>query len=160
MLRPLIPGGQMGPEQPNLRSIQNPGSSQEWFEHRCAAQLHTKQAREPGRYIFALQPFQYRVGFGARPIKDFAHTSIKRGGQAGNHRSSLAHLLDARLPSIPVPTSCSMKQPSILLILTIDASGPAMLQYLLPCNHEFLFRRDFCNLFLVKIHVGRHSLRG
>jgi hypothetical protein len=30
----------------------------------------------------------------------------------------------------------------------------------LPCNHEFLFRRDFRYLFLVKIHVGNHSLRG
>jgi hypothetical protein len=30
----------------------------------------------------------------------------------------------------------------------------------LPCNHELLFRRDFRNLFLVKIHVGSHSFRG
>src|SRR6202140_3867442 len=63
-------------------------------------------------------------------------------------------------PSLhPVPTSGSMKQPLILLILTIDASGPAMLHYLLPCNHEFLFRRDFRNLFLIKIHVRHHSFR-
>jgi hypothetical protein len=30
----------------------------------------------------------------------------------------------------------------------------------LPCDHEFLFRRDFRNLFLVKIHVSHHSFRG
>ena len=35
-----------------------------------------------------------------------------------------------------------------------------MLQYLLPCNHEFLFRRNFRNLFLIKIHVGHYSFRG
>src|SRR6202158_6531832 len=45
-------------------------------------------------------------------------------------------------------------------ILTIGASGPAMLHYALPCNHEFLFRRNFRNLFLVQVPVGRHSFRG
>src|SRR6202041_831333 len=42
----------------------------------------------------------------------------------------------------------------------IDASGAAMLQYPLACNHEFLFRRNFRNLFLVKIQVGSDSFRG
>src|ERR1700680_3157430 len=53
----------MGPGLPNLPSIQNPRSSQDRFEHACAAQLHMTQAREPERYIFALQPFPAENGF-------------------------------------------------------------------------------------------------
>src|SRR6202166_3050212 len=41
----------------NLPSIQNPLSCQDRFEHVYAAQLHMTQAKEPERYIVALQPF-------------------------------------------------------------------------------------------------------
>src|ERR1700688_3369623 len=52
----------MGPGLPNLLSIQNPRSYHYRFEHTCAAQLHMTQAREPERYIFALQPFPTENG--------------------------------------------------------------------------------------------------
>src|ERR1700679_1167803 len=45
----------MGPGEPNCCSIQNSRSGQELFEHSSAAGPYTKQAREAGRYIVALQ---------------------------------------------------------------------------------------------------------